>query len=259
MSRTRLTKEEILIRFKNKHGEKYNYSKLNFTGVKNKIIITCKKHGDFEQIVNSHLSGCGCSKCSFESIHKGKILTTEDFIKKVKTIHGEKYDYSLVDYVNNITIVKIICPIHGEFEQKPHNHKRGSGCPKCGNIKTGEAAINTSRGWSLTEWENKINKTPNAKPMLYVIKCYNEEESFIKIGITMRPIEKRFCNKTLMPYNFNILLEVTAEANTVFNSEIKIKKEFKMNKYKPLIKFSGWGECFNISCENKLINLINEE
>ncbi len=64
--------------------------------------------------------------------------------------------------------------------------------------------------------------------MIYVIKCYNDEESFIKVGITMRSIKKRFCNKTLMPYNFKTLLEITESSNIIFNTEIEIKQELKI-------------------------------
>lgn len=62
-------------------------------------------------------------------------MTKEEFIKKAKDIHGEKFDYSHVDYINNKTNVCIICPEHGEFWQAPGNHLKGSACPECANIK----------------------------------------------------------------------------------------------------------------------------
>jgi hypothetical protein len=256
MSKVRLTQEEFLKRAENKHGDKYSYNNSVFTGVNDKVIITCRLHGDFEQIAHSHLSGNGCSKCSFDKIHNGKVLTTDDFIVKSKIKHGDKYDYSKVRYINNTTKVKIICPIHGEFEQTPQHHKRGNECKKCGNIKTGKAAINNSRGWSLSDWENKLNKT-NAKPILYVIRCFNDNETFIKVGITMRSVKKRFCNKTVMPYQFEILLEKTSKADIIFNTEIMIKKLMKDKKYLPLLKFSGCNESFDISATKKMIKLIN--
>ena len=49
-------------------------------------------------------------------------LTTEEFIAKAKAVHGDKYDYSQVEYVNNHTKVSIICPIHGVFRQRPLDH-----------------------------------------------------------------------------------------------------------------------------------------
>lgn len=183
-------------------------------------------------------------------------LTNEDFLNRSKIKHGDKYDYSKVNYINNITKVTIICPIHGEFEQTPHHHKKGSECKKCANIKTGEAAINNSRGWSLSDWENKLKKS-NGKPILYVIRCFNDVETFIKVGITMRSVKKRFCNKTLMPYQFEVLLEKTSKADIIFNTEIKIKKLMKNKKYLPLLKFSGRTESFDESATKKILRIIN--
>lgn len=256
MKKVRVTFEEFIERAKSKHGDKYRYDKTIFTGVNNKVNVICPTHGEFQQIAHSHLSGSGCSKCSFDKIHKGRVLNNEDFIVKSKRKHGDKYDYSLVNYIDNVTKVKIICPIHGEFEQKPQHHKRGSECQKCANIKTGESAINTSRGWSLSDWENKLKKSPDSIPILYVIKCFNDSENFIKIGITMRSVKKRFCNKTLMPYEFEMLFELTNLPKLIFNTEIKIKQELIKYKYIPTIKFSGWNECFNLTCEQELNELL---
>ena len=58
-------------------------------------------------------------------------LTTEEFIAKAKAVHGNRYDYSKVVYVNTQTKVCIICKEHGEFWQKPKNHLCGNGCVKC--------------------------------------------------------------------------------------------------------------------------------
>jgi hypothetical protein len=113
------------------HGEKYNYSLIDYTESKNKVKIICPKHGEFEQRASGHLSGYGCSKCS----HEKQKLTVKEFIEKAKLTHGEKYDYSLVNYVNYDTKVKIICPIHGEFEQIPSNHLKGSDCELCSFVK----------------------------------------------------------------------------------------------------------------------------
>ena len=61
-----------------------------------------------------------------------KKKTKEEFIAKAKLVHGDKYDYSKVDYVNRKTKVCIICSKHGEFWQTPNHHLSGCGCPKCG-------------------------------------------------------------------------------------------------------------------------------
>lgn len=118
------------------HSLKYDYSKSNYTGRHNKLIITCPIHGDFEQEAGSHLSGCGCPKCANEHKNDYKKLSTEDFIERAKEVHGNKYDYSKVDYKSLESKVTIICPIHGEFEQRADSHLfQKSGCPKCNQSK----------------------------------------------------------------------------------------------------------------------------
>ncbi len=112
------------------HGDKYNYSKVNYIGIYEKVIIICRDHGDFEQIAHDHLKA-GCQKCSGN--YKSN---TNEFIDKAKIKHGNKYDYSKVEYVNNREKVIIICKDHGEFLQRPADHLR-SGCQKCsGNYKS---------------------------------------------------------------------------------------------------------------------------
>lgn len=104
----------------------FDYTKTKCGSYKDKVTITCKKHGDFMKIPTAHLHGKqGCPKCS--RIY----CDTAKFIEKAKCKHDNKYDYSKVEYVNNHTKVTIICPVHGEFEQTPNTHLSGRGCPKC--------------------------------------------------------------------------------------------------------------------------------
>ncbi len=111
------------------HNNKYNYSKVYFTKMLDKVKIICPIHGEFEQTASNHLNGQGCPYCA------GKNITTEDFIKKSIEKHGEKYDYSKTVYKNTRTLVTIICPLHGEFQQRPSAHLQGQGCPICGNFQ----------------------------------------------------------------------------------------------------------------------------
>jgi len=107
------------------HNNKYDYSKVNYVNNKTEVIIKCPEHNIFKQPPNSHLTGYGCGKC-------GKcFMNTNYFIEKAKKIHGDKYNYSKVNYVNNETNVVIICNVHDEFLQNVNNHLRGNGCPKC--------------------------------------------------------------------------------------------------------------------------------
>jgi hypothetical protein len=128
------TTEDFIIKSKEMHGDIYGYSKVDYKNSGTKVIIICQKHGEFEQIPCNHLyRGAGCPKCSLISNAEKRKITTEEFIEKSKLIHGDLYDYSIVDYKKSKENVSIVCNIHGEFLQKPNYHLSGSGCPKCSN------------------------------------------------------------------------------------------------------------------------------
>lgn len=126
---------EFVIKAKKIHGDKYDYSKVNYQGNKVKVCISCPEHGDFWQVPNSHLSGRGCPVCGKVVTRSSLRDTLDSFIKKARIKHGDKYDYSLVKYVDSIHKVKIVCSEHGVFEQTPAMHLSENGCPKCGIIK----------------------------------------------------------------------------------------------------------------------------
>lgn len=113
------------------YGDKYDYSKTNYISALKKVEIICPKHGSFCVTPNDHLNGKSCKKCGYESVSEKLSMSTEEFISKAKNIHGEKYNYSKVNYINYKSKIRIICPIHGDFYQSAITHLRGCGCPKC--------------------------------------------------------------------------------------------------------------------------------
>ncbi len=131
------TQEEIISKFKAIHGDKYDYSKVVFKKTTEKVCIICPEHGEFWQEPHAHLRGRGCPACGIIRRSRAKTLSTQSFIEKAKSIHGDRYDYSKVNYTTTKEKVCIICPEHGEFLQEPHNHLQGMGCPKCGNAEKG--------------------------------------------------------------------------------------------------------------------------
>ena len=146
----KLTKDTVIERFLKKHGDKYDYKKFEYINNSTKSIITCPIHGDFEMRPNDHMCGQGCPKCKFEKLRKIFKSTTKEFITKAKEKHGDKYDYSKVEYVNNKSKVCIICHTideytgeeHGEFWQSPSHHLQGKGCPICnGGVKYNSTII----------------------------------------------------------------------------------------------------------------------
>ena len=123
--KTRGSVKNFISKAKLIHGNKYNYSLVEYVNRKTKVKIICQQHGVFEQEPHNHINGQECGKC--HGLHK----TTDDFIKEAKEVHGNKYDYSLVEYIDSKTKVNIICSQHGEFMQLPYAHIFGQGCPKC--------------------------------------------------------------------------------------------------------------------------------
>ena len=119
------------------HDGRYLYDKTKYVKRNQKVIITCLEHGDFEQTPGNHLYGYGCPVCA--GVNK---LTPEIFIVKAKTVHGDKYDYSLVTGdISSHRKVTIICPEHGVFQQTPTGHLSGKGCPKCAVKKREETNL----------------------------------------------------------------------------------------------------------------------
>lgn len=130
-NRKRMTTKEFIARAKEIHGNKYDYSKVEYINPQTKICVICTEHGEFWQVPYAHLNGNGCPVCGRLELRKKFQLTTNEFIEKAKAIHGDRYDYSKVRYVNYKTKVEIICPKHGSFWQTPICHFKCEGCPSC--------------------------------------------------------------------------------------------------------------------------------
>lgn len=158
--------QEFIQKAKQLHNNKYDYSNVIYVNSRTKVKIICPSHGEFEQLPSSHLQGNGCPKCATEwtdehkenhakSSRKSRGMTTDEWIRRARQVHGDKYDYSLTEYVNQRTDVKIICPKHGLFEQKADSHIRGNGCRLCGLESENHMGVHS---WS-DEQRQKIAKT----------------------------------------------------------------------------------------------------
>lgn len=140
------TKEELIELFNKVHSNKYNYGDFEYKNAKEKNIpVYCSvkdsngvEHGVWYTNASNHLAGYGCPKCKSEKLSSTFSSNKDEFISKSKIIHGDKYDYSKVIYLNNSTPIEIVCPQHGSFHQIPHNHLQGKGCPKCVESKLEE-------------------------------------------------------------------------------------------------------------------------
>lgn len=134
----KLSNDEFINRLKSIYNsDDYSFDKVNYTGINNNIIITCKKHGDFEISPKSALyKGAKCKQC------QDKILSRETFIKKANEVHHNYYDYSKVNFIASKYKVEIICPKHGSFFVSPVLHvNKCVGCAKCHYEKHGRLTI----------------------------------------------------------------------------------------------------------------------
>ena len=120
------TTEEFIKKAKEIYGDRYDYSKVEYKGNKEKVCIICPEHGEWWMSPNNHLRGHRCPGCYGTPKH-----TNDEFIKMARDVHGDKYDYSKVEYDGLKNNVCIICPTHGEFWQSPNSHLNGAGCPTC--------------------------------------------------------------------------------------------------------------------------------
>jgi hypothetical protein len=141
---------EFIERSRKTHGDKYDYSKVHQfkQQKKGQVIIICPTHGEFKQNPFDHYSGSGCQKCSIEWSSKVQTIPWEEVLKSFRETHREQYEYNGDDYVNSSSIIRIICPKHGEFQQGVTSHKHGQGCPKCGRDRISE--------FLTTPWEEVL-------------------------------------------------------------------------------------------------------
>jgi len=252
----RLTIDEFIERANIVHNNKYNYDKAIYINRRTKLIITCKIHGDFEQNAWSHLSGYGCKICGLK---KGVLgYTTNEFIEKAIHIHGNKYDYSESNYTGNHNKLKIICPIHGVFEQTPNSHLVGSGCNKCGIESARNKRQYKYNNWSYSEWREAGEASKNFDSFkVYIIECWNEVERFVKIGKTFTTIGNRFRGGScsMMPYEYRVIKEIKGSALDISKIEHHLQNKFKKYSYSPRIEFSGHTECFDINIKNKALSI----
>lgn len=186
------------------------------------------------------------SECDiiFRNINK-----TNNWINKCKIKFGEKFSYSKSVYTHSMDPITVSCPTHGDFCTYPNKFLTSIyGCPQCGI----EAIPNISR----TSF-NMSCKNENGN--LYVIRCFNKEENFIKIGISKyNNLNKRFIGVDAMPYNYEEISIFIGNPIIIFDMEHIVHRNFKPYKYEPKIFFHGHTECFDIKIKDEAICFIQE-
>ena len=241
--KAKITTEIFIKKCKEIYGEKYDYSKVNYINSQTKVCVIChekdengEEHGEFWVTPNNHLRNRKCPKCKLLNLRKRFIKTTEQFIEDAIKIHGDKYDYSKVEYINNKTKVCIICHEkdkygveHGEFWQRPNDHLTGYECRKCKNkhIPTTEEWVTHANIVHEGKYDySKVNYV-NASTKVCII-CPIHGEFWQTPPNHMNGANCPHCNsdnKSKMEENIHILLEQ-------HNIKHERQKTFQWLKYK---------------------------
>ena len=223
----RPTAENFIKRAKEIHGNKYDYSLVEYKNMTTKIKIICPLHGVFEQTPANHTNRSGprgCPKCGNDKVSKKLSIGKGEFIKRAKEIHGDKYDYSLVEYKNNETKVKIICPIHGVFEQTPNGHLAG-GCAACSGIKkyTTEEFIKRAKEVHGDKYDYSLVNYVNAHTKIKIV-CPKHGMFFaIPANHLNRGDGCPYCKSTIGEEKIRVFLE---NKGYVFNKDFFKEKSF---------------------------------
>lgn len=211
------------------HAGLYLYDKVDYKGSPVKVIITCKIHGDFNQVPNSHLKGRGCPHCGLITMAKSQSNTLEEFILNAKKIHGDKYKYNEVNYSRGKTKINIICLQHGIFNQIPNSHLNGNGCPKC----------------KLSKGENLIQVWLQSRNIQYVTQksfedCKNPKTNYklrFDFYIPSKNVLIEFDGKQhFAPIKIMGKYQITNDDFEKIQYRDKIKTEYAQNARIPLIR-----------------------
>lgn len=228
-------------------GTKYSLKENTALSMMDTVTIHCPDHGDFNSNATLIRSGRSCKGCQLEGLWNKSRSGKDRFIEKAKKLHGEKYDYDEVVYINSTTKVKIICPIHGIFEQKPDTHLRGKkggcGCPSCGQIKRTESVRSFMR--SLGNCENTKDHYFKLCPdgtNLYIMEFSNKYETFYKVGISKNIPVRLYNLRRNSPYKVELLESWWFnDVKEAYYLEQKILSE--LIRYVPEYHFGGATEC----------------
>jgi hypothetical protein len=293
------------------HKGKYDYSNVVYTQCHVKVCIVCPEHGEFWQTPAGHLRNSGCYRCAKEKMFSdSQQRRKEEFINKAVEKHGDKFDYSLVEYVNSYTAVTIKCPQHGYFQTTPSRHlcktyAGCSGCYKAGSNKEyaldlHEVNRRLSVGKELNpyiifkgivgEYENWTNlrvllecerhgeytqvansyyrgmtciSCANEKrgartresytetheyATLYLLQIQNGNESYLKVGMTTL-LDRRVdqISKDIPNARIEVVKHLTMPSGVVWDTEKRIHNSTLFSKYTPQEWFGGGTECYDIS------------
>jgi len=214
------------------HGDEYDYSITKYINTNSNVTVRCKKHGPFEVTPSRHLKGVRCKKCYWD----GQTQSTEGFVESAKRIHGDMYDYSETDYINNDTKVAIICKEHGAFYQLPRSHiSSRAGCAACNEVDF----------WDINNLTELQKLAPNGLYVMYM-RSEDHSEEFIKVGISNDSKRRIKEIEWQSGYIVTLLSYIECNTKTALEHEKSLHDELYDYNYKPKSRFAGRSECFDM-------------
>ena len=243
-------RKSLKLNFIMKSKQKYSDLDYHLVDYKNEttpVVLICKEHGEFTTTPKHHINkGKGCRGCASIS-HKNKEgVDFLGFITKAHSKHQGNYSYVyFYGKKSSRDIVEINCILHGTFMQSINQHLDGRGCKDCGKLRQG--GIGSYNPKTLED----IPEMQNCRVTLYFVKLQHSEETFCKIGITKRSVNKRLRSNT-EPYKYT---EVLFECKMSLINALKIEQSVitKHQNYKPMNRFPGWTECFNSNIQKGIL------
>lgn len=239
---SRYTEEEFMDSLIKTHGYPLPFEILSpYVGNKDDIMIR-DKYGVCKT------KPYNLTRTSYGSLRTA-IDKTAYMVAKFNEKHNFKYTYDNFVYKGNRVLGTVTCPEHGDFEQLVDVHLMGCGCPKC-------ADSNKVSGYGRNDY---IRVCKEREASLYIICCYSEDEFFVKVGITSTGVNKRFRDRSAMPYEFSSLFETIGDPAEIWDLELSLKRKYKGNTYLPQVYFKGQTECFTFETAEKMIEEIKNK
>jgi len=241
----RADQDEVIERFKKVHGDRFDYSKVRYRKNGLKVAIECRKHGVFWQTPINHDQGKGCIKCRGEATRELQRLPQDEVIARFRKAHGDKYDYSLVEYKGYGDYVTIICPEHGKFDQTPGSHVAGT-LPGSGDVRPSGCPDCSEYGYK--------SSLPGSIYITY-LEAYHLTD-LLKAGITNYSPETRMkAHSKDSQFNHAMVRWYTWEDGSIAQElEREIKKGFERNL--ATHKFDGSTETYHVCDYEAIIKMI---
>jgi DNA-directed RNA polymerase subunit M/transcription elongation factor TFIIS len=222
------------------HGDRYDYSKVVFEKNNQKVIIICKKHGEFLQTPHIHTyEKAGCYKCGREKVADKQRKSTEEYVKNASIIHNNTYDYSDTEYIGAHSKIDIICNTHGKFQQKAGDHAKCHSCPKCTNNISKEE----------TKWLDSLNIPEEYRQqLLYIRDTKVKTDAYDPITNTIYEYWGDFWHGNPEKYNLDDINPRNKKTYRELYEETQTKRKLILDNGYTLIEI--WGSDFKKSLIN---------